>query len=305
MKNLTTGMMLAGALLLMAVDVAEAHGWAVPPPTGGGTPPLLVVGGGNPTSLPTTGLEGGGNPPPGSPFGENPGGRTFNERQRAGFGSGTTPGSASRANNQPSRPKRSRSPWADSIRAPWQPAFAPLSENRDGYDAELLPVEQGITKTQAEGGWKRVNELAMLLVWDPGSKTHRDAVAAMESDARFLGASHLFDCFRVDARSLKNPGKQPRLMVFNKSRELVGSLEGKKLRKGFKLLDEAAGGDLAQRALKIYENLNGMAYCSDYIKKLTKGVVCPDCGHERHDVIERIQKLEMTHKSLELGIPTL
>lgn len=294
--------LLALVVALLGATPVFAHGWTIPPtppysPTGGGGPEYQgAVGGGEgivPEVEPTGGTA---TPQPQGPQGPN-----------YRFGTRTTPKLATRVSRPTAptrRPKTARSPWLKNISVPWQAVFAPVAENGTYAKTQQNPLA-GVMLSAEQGGWERSKARALVLVLDPSKKSHLKSLKALESDSRFVAAANLFDCYRVDARSLKKAPSSPTLSAFDAKGNLVGQLKGRTLRKGFELAEKAWGKKMTTKVQAAHAHLGGIAYYEQHIEKLEKAIICPDCGHERNDVARRLETLKLRRDAHKKGIASL
>jgi hypothetical protein len=281
-----------------------AHGWAAPPP-----PP---AGGGNPTAQPAAGgggdansgtATGGGNANSGTATG---GGDPTASEPPASSGSG----SASSGTQAPPRPtlatssvrssgsaapkqKKAATPWMDRIHIPWAVGFLP-SVGNTGYATRVGTVADALRLPPSQGGWVRDQRPVLVLEYDAADVEQRKLIDALDADGKVRSAAQFFDCFRVDlgAKAKKGETKDARLSVYTHDGTLVGEVVGqRKLAGAYDLLATAwakrGGSNFADRVAKMDTLLKTKAYAEHYVPLCEVGIVCPDCGEERHDVIER------------------
>jgi Zn finger protein HypA/HybF involved in hydrogenase expression len=51
--------------------------------------------------------------------------------------------------------------------------------------------------------------------------------------------------------------------------------------------------------------IEGIAYCDHEMEWMEAKVICPDCGHERHDVKETIGQMEIRRSAFEKALEGL
>jgi hypothetical protein len=290
---------------LVCAAPALAHGWQPPyVAAGGGTPGFAGgAGGGGDQPQGDTPPVGGGDPTTGTP--SQTGGRPT-----ATTNGGSTTLTRGGAAGAPSKAKGGTTPWMARARIAWVPAFLP-SIAQNGYAARTATVADGVRLPQSEGGWARDQRPVMVFSYDATNAEHRRLLATLDGDARVRNASYLFNCFRVDVGAAdKKESADARLSVFTKDGTLVGEVTGqRKLNAVYDLLESAwkkdGGSDLTNRIAKVDSIVKAKAYAEHTIPQCEAGIVCPDCGHERLDVIERIAELRARAEACDRALDEL
>lgn len=299
MKRIGTVWLLSAIVLATTNVSAQCPAGGYPPPA----PPYTVPGGGDPSYNGPVGSTPGVPPPPLNP---NPGGGTTPApvtggttptpprggvtSRNPGTGRKTRPNPGGRTN-----PKRARNPWSDRIGISWRAVFPPI-DSKQGYDASIASLREGVARPAAAGGWERNETPSLVLVYDPSDSEHLKAILALRRDARFTAATWVFNCFKVDARQLDKRQRQLRLAVFEKNGELVREFDGKNLRKAFRAMEtaykNATRRELSKVLPHLHRNVGGIAYCKEKIAWLEKRIVCHDCGktHKTPETIARFKK---------------
>jgi hypothetical protein len=301
--NLRTKLCAAAAAALICAAPALAHGW--PPPVGGGTPTFIPTGGGGSTGGSAAQQPTGGDPAQPPVVTPPPAGQGTTARANNGA-TGSRVGSAA-----PSKPKGGGQPWLSRVRMPWVPVYLPAIE-ASGYAATAGTVADGIRLSPAQGGWARDGRPVIVFAYDATNAEHRRLLASFDTDSRLKTAAHFFNCFRVDVGAFgeKGAAKDPRLSVFTADGTLAGEIVGQRKMNGVYELVESAwkkqtSADLTNRVAKMDGLLKTKAYSEHYIPLCEAGIVCPDCGHERLDIIERIAELKARSEACDRAIEEL
>jgi hypothetical protein len=294
---------------LVCAAPALAHGW--PPPVGGGTPSFSGPAGGGGDTTPAGG--GGGTPPSTATGGGDPnagnttGGTARPTPSTAGGNTTLSRGGGAAA---PTKAKGGTTPWMAKAKITWVPAFLPtIAQN--GYAARTATVADGVRLPQSEGGWARDQRPVMVFSYDATNAEHRRLLSTLDGDARVRNASYLFNCFRVDVGAAdRKEASDARLSVFTKDGTLVGEVTGqRKLNAVYDLLETAwkkdGGSDLTNRIAKVDGVVKTKAYCEHFIPLCEAGIVCPDCGHERLDILERIAELRARAEACDRALDEL
>lgn len=293
----TTRVILGAALVLaLGASPALAHGWLFTPPPAPAAPVFTGAEGG--ANAPTPGPLGGGDAPgtggTTGPVGGAGGGTTPTTQPTPPVvlrgGGNATPagrGGQTRGTTSRLRPKAGLSPWLSRLHTPWTTVF-PVT--RDGYDQNLMA---GMELTSAEGGWTRRDAPSIVLVYDAANDAHEKLIDRLDADRRFVAAAHLFNCFRVAGKK----GCAAKLTVFDAEGKQVGQLEGRRAHRAFRLMEKAydakKGADLSKVVPTVASVLEGAAYCDHHLEWMEKKIICPDCGHEREDVVETIDQMKV------------
>lgn len=300
MKRSDTVRLLSALVLVSANIAAQCPAGGYPPQP----PPYTAPGGGSPSFNGPVGATT--NTPPLVPPIPNPGGATPGP-----VAGGTTPtpsplrGVSSRNPNsgrQPrpnpggrGNPKRARNSWNDRIGIAWRAVFPPV-DSKQGYDASIASLREGVSRPVATGGWERDEMPSLVLVYDPSDSEHLKAIIALRRDARFTAATWVFNCFKVDARQLDKRQRQLRLAVFEKDGQLVREYGAKDLRKAFRAMETAYTNATKRHLSKViphlHRNVGAIAYCKEKIAWLEQRIVCHDCGkaHKTPETIARFKK---------------
>ena len=312
-----TSLIAAALAALISAAPALAHGWPLPvgggnpnfggPAGGGGTQEGVTGGGGNPDVV-----VGGGGPLVGGPVGGGGGVAPSAAGGGTARPSGATGSSTARGGSAaPTKGKSAAAPWLTKVRVPWVPAFLPAIA-ANGYASRTGTVEDALRLSAGDGGWSRDTRPVMVFQYDATNAEHRRLLTSLDSDSRVRTAAHLFNCFRVDvgAAADKAQTKDARLSVFTGDGKLVGEAVGsRKLSAVYDLLEQAwtkhGGSDLPNRAAKVDGFLKTKAYAEHFIPLCEAGIVCPDCGHERLDSIERVAELRARAEACDRAIDEL
>lgn len=301
--------MFALAALALAAGPALGHGWLTPPydgPSGGGTATYQGPGGGGdfaPGPQAGTGGESSGGTTAAPLGGKSAAGGT-GAVNRTGITGGTAYGSSAGAR----KPKSMSQPWLKLVRVPWSAAFAPTQA---GYDSDAAALFHALTLSPEEGGLPRDADLgSIVLVYDPSDAAHAKALESLEANHTFKIGSHFFNCLKVDSRGLSNAPSDIVLSVHRKDGTAVGELKGgRDVRRAHKLLEVAYEADrgvaLGKVLPKMDQLLSMSAAHTHYITTLEGGIVCPDCGHERHDVMERLKEFRIRNVDVGHAIDSL
>ena len=160
----------------------------------------------------------------------------------------------------------------------------------------------------SQGGWQRDGRPVLVLSYDAADADQRRLVDALDADSRVRAAAQFFNCFRVDigAKAKKGETKDAHLSVYTSDGTLVGDVIGqRRLAGAYDLLATAwakkGGTNFAERVAKMDGLLKNRALAEHYIPLCEVGIVCPDCGEERHDVIERAAEHESPRRGLRAG----
>lgn len=196
------------------------------------------------------------------------------------------------------KPKTTAAPWLENMRVAWQPKYLPAIST-GGYGARAGTIADGLRLSPAEGGWARDGRPVIVFAYDATNLEHQRILTVLDTDARVRTASQFFNCFRIDVSAFteKSATKDARLSVFTSDGTLVGELTAqRKLTGVYDVIESAwrkqSGNELANRAAKMETLLKTKAAAEHFIPLCQAGIVCPDCGHERLDVLERIAELK-------------
>lgn len=202
---------------------------------------------------------------------------------------GASPASAG-APTPARRGKKSDGAAAAGFDIPWRGVF-PVIASEQGYDGGELPVAESLRP--GKGAWPRDDVPSVVLVHDPGNREHADALRRLESDDRFRIASHLFNCYRIDARGLRAPPPGLRLAVHGTGGDPVGETGSDKLLQVLDLMESAwrahTGRDLSRSLADVDTVLRGIAACRNGIALLEAGILCDACGRRHDEVFPKIE----------------
>jgi len=194
-------------------------------------------------------------------------------------------------------PESVTSPWLKTMQIDWTPAFA-LAPEHEGYDSLAASIATALEAPAVQGGWKKKDRPSLVVVWNPRSEDHRKLLEMLRADDRFNTATHLFNCYRIDSRSLRDA--DPRtiyLSAFRKGGRHVGYVSGKRKLKGeFDLLERTwaldhDGARLTKALPPVRAALKQVARADYQIERLEKLIVCPHCGERRDDIQKQIARL--------------
>lgn len=299
---------LSAIALLALTGQALAHGWVNPFPVGGAFPPaaepvggidaeailvgdsVVPVGGGDvPTTGTTTGGTRSGRTTP----------RTTNRLRSANKSSGrVTPNFGAK--------KGSRAPWSREIRIPWKSGFV---KPQEGYDSVIADLDRALTPRVADGGWERDARPSIVVLYDPNSRAHEKALADLNKDVRVRAAAHLFNCYRVDARTLGGAPKKLVVRAYDAKGRLASELKGGRATQVFTAMRTAwrsfGKRDLSKVVVRADALVRGLAWCDYQLGFIEKKVICPDCGHEREDVVENIDQTRVRRESVARALSAL
>lgn len=282
---------LALTLALIAVFGAKnlsAHGWIVPPPPPpaglGEAPDATVSGLGDATAAESTAE------PTAEPAPEPARSTATTPTPRITVSNLAPRGATPVGRATPRTRGKSKMPnWNSKLSVPWQAAF-PTHVQRNGYDGELLSVDASLTTAVEDGGWARnADRPSVVIIYDVSRSDHQRAVEQLSADTRFLSGANLFNCYRVDARTLDAKDTDVRLRTYDRDGKFVSEARGtRKVRGAFDVLEKAWNTSDATPLTKVLPRANALlvecAKVTDAIHTYEGGVVCPDCGEERHDI---------------------
>jgi hypothetical protein len=152
------------------------------------------------------------------------------------------------------------------------------------YEAPTLGVRDALKLDPRKGGWLRDDLPNLVLIYDPSDPTHKKTVRHLEEDSRFKCGANLFNCFRVDSRSL--PGDKKRDVVlgaYTRSGDLVASVKGTSRLRGAwhilrKALSDDRGIDLKRLMPSLQEALSALCHAKAHIKHLNGRLIDPGTG---------------------------
>jgi hypothetical protein len=186
----------------------------------------------------------------------------------------------------------------DEIHISWTVGFLP-AVGSTGYGTRLGTVADALRLPVRQGGWDRDDRPVMVLTYDAADADQRRVIEAFDADNRVRAAAQFFNCFRVDvgAKARKGEAKDARLSVYTSDGTLVGEVSGQRRISGvYDLLETAwakkGGTDFAARVAHMDALLKVKAHSEHYIPLHESGIVCPDCGGERHDILEKIAAMK-------------
>lgn len=283
-------------LVLAAADVS-AHGWVFTGPAGGGGPGYTgPAGGGEVGPTGAGGASSGSEPEPGN---ATPGARTGGTptapgtNPAAGSGGRVGIGGTTRGG----RPKSARAPWLDRVAVPWVGVFPGLS-GEAGYQQSPVDAAEALRRPVSEGGWARESGPSLLAEYDSSNPKHVELLKTLDRDDRFTAAAQLFNCFKLDTFGGPKPVKEIRLVCHLDDGSLAGEARGDSgIRKAFDLVEGAwkrhAGKEIGKVVPRIAELLGAIAYFDHHRELAEEAIVCPDCGHERHDAMETAAEMKL------------
>jgi hypothetical protein len=194
--------------------------------------------------------------------------------------------------------KKPSNPWVDEIHISWNVGFLP-AVGSTGYGTRLGTVADALRLPVRQGGWDRDDRPVMVLTYDAADADQRRVIESFDADNRVRAAAQYFNCFRVDvgAKARKGEAKDARLSVYTSDGTLVGEVSGQRRISGvYDLLETAwtkkGGTDFAARVAHMDALLKVKAHSEHYIPLHETGIVCPDCGGERHDILEKIAAMK-------------
>lgn len=301
------------AVLALSTPVL-AHGFVLPPPPPAPPPFSGARGGGDAIQGGDIGNGGGGQTE--DPFGGATGGGGVGGTTPAGGGSTPRPGAPAPAggarmggSSGPSKAKSVSAVYESKITIPWKTVFLPTLR-REGYAGVTGSIADGVSLPAAEGGWARDARPTIVLVSDPANADHARAVAGLNADSRFRSAACFFNCFRVDVTSADKQNGDAKIYVYTTEGALIGDVPGqRRFGKALDLLENAwkrsAKSELGGKLPEMDYLLKTKAFVEYRVKQIESAVVCPDCGHERNDVIEEMAKLKLRATACETAMTTL
>ena len=183
-------------------------------------------------------------------------------------------------------PRMKRRPsWMKSVNVNWMAAFAPLKQIDGEYARQFGSIDEAISRPVREGGWQRKHRPSAVLIYNPANPQHTRAIAALESDGRFKAATYLFNCFRVDARSLprKSRGSSISLRTYSKDGAFVTSTSGtRRLPNAVRTLERAFAKTHPSRLTKsinwLQKTLGTRAYIDHTLIHYERRIICEHCG---------------------------
>ena len=140
------------------------------------------------------------------------------------------------------------------------------------------------------------------MIYDSSNRKHLAALKILDNDSRFGNASHLVNCFKLDTLGLKGAGQEFKVSVHLADGSLLGEILGdRELRKAYDLLEAAwqrnTGRELSKILPRATDLVSAIAYF-DYTRELIEvGFVCPDCGKERHDAMEKAAEMKLKREA--------
>ncbi len=276
--------------LTLATSAALAHGWTFSPVGGGNV-------GATTQQAPARFTAGVNSTEPGASMGP----ATANP---SGGVTGAKGGSTG-----PARSKNALSHLDKDIHIDWKLAFLPVVK-KEGYDPVVLTIDEALTMSPADGGWLRENRPSLVLVTDPLSKDHQALVNKLENDVRFKTGTYFFNCFRLESADAGKAPKEARLMIYAANGALLNEIAvERKLPQAFSTLEDAfktaTGAELSGVVWKMDSALKTRAALAHAMKYAEGGIVCPDCGHERDDVLAEIARIKIRQQECELAINAL
>lgn len=285
-------MLLAVCALLLIGAPALAHGWQFTAPEGGGSANFEQAVGGSSNGNSegeVVPAGGGGVSSPGDP-GTTGAPRAPTSSRRTGAAKG-----GRRSSPNFGAKKGRAAPWLGEIRIPWKTAFV---TPRQGYDARLGDLDASLR----DGGWGRSGRPSLVMLYDPSRKAHQNAIDALDKDTRVRAASHLFNCFRVDARSVGAKEADVVLRAYDASGGLVVQVKGARATKVFDALratwKRCGKSDLSKVLPRVDAIVSGIAWCDHHMLWMETKIICPDCGHEREDVVETLGQMKVRKAGL-------
>lgn len=197
--------------------------------------------------------------------------------------------------------------WDEKVGIPWKTVFLPTLQ-RDSYASTVGTVADGIRLPQANGGWTHEDRPSLVLVFDSGNADHKRLLAGLESDSRFKTAANFFNCFKVDAAGTKSG--DARLYVFGRDGSELAQVAGQRKFNGAQDTLEIAykkdmNVNLAEKAPAMDSLLKTKAFIEYRTHQIEGGVVCPDCGHEREDIVEELGTLKVRGATCDTSIAML
>lgn len=281
MKNMIGKAARRAAAGLLASSMALAHGWLPPPPPVGQLQ-AGAGGGSGPTDRSTESAKGGAR------------GGNVSGTGVVATGPQSSPGGVVRGGTT-ARRRPAQDPWLSTEKIAWTAAFLPQTGG-EGYAKTTLDVAEALRRPAHEGGFVRESKPTVVFLYDAGNKAHVDALRALDADGRIRTASAFFNLFRIDAVvAAKDAPADPTIAVYSTAGELVGETRAdKRFGRAYELMETAfakQGGDLGAEAAKIDGAVKARAHAEWRLRALEAGVVCPDCGELRHDLLEEAEAL--------------
>ncbi len=226
-------------------------------------------------------------------------------------GGGVTPGGrgVGRGGRTPYVGKKVRlsaeqSYWLGAVTLPWEGTFLPTGGG-DGYDGREMTIEEAVTHGR---GWKKDELPTIVFVYDPSSKAHMKSLTKVSQDARFVSASHYFNLFRVDARTikdrrLKRKVKEPTFFLFRANGASAGVV---KKAMSYKQLQRPVSGifqeDFAKSEEEALASMSAVlarrSWVEDEIRRYETVLFDPVTGKLQPGVKDRIAKYKEELKDL-------
>ena len=199
--------------------------------------------------------------------------------------------------------------WIGAVTLPWEGTFLPQG-GAEGYDGRELTVEESVASRDAKSGWKMKSLPTIVFVYDPSDKGDMKSLAKVSSDKKFISASHYFNLFRVDVRTIKNPKvrkslKQATFMVFNANGEKVAAVTKPSSFKSFtrpfrKVFDSDFAKPLDGAVTSMGAVIARRAWVDDEIRRHETVLVDPVTGKIQQNIKAAIAAYKKERKSLDL-----
>ena len=286
----------------------SGYGGCPPPPAPAPAPASPAGSGltGTPVSTPTA--TPGGGVTPGSPAGGTTpaSGRGGVTPRGAGAGRGSR---GPYRGGKKVRMSSEQSFWIGAVTLPWEGTFLPRG-GAEGYDGRELTVEESVASRDAKNSWKMKPLPTIVFVYDPSDKGDLKTLAKVSGDKKFISASHYFNLFRVDVRTIKNPKvrkslKQATFMVFNANGEKVAAVTKASSFKPFtrsfqKVFDADFAKPLDGAVTSMGAVIARRAWVDDEIRRHETVLVDPVTGKIQQNIKAAIAAYKKERKSLDL-----
>ena len=169
-----------------------------------------------------------------------------------------------------------------------------------------MTVEQAV----ADKGWKMKKLPTIVFLYDPADKSHLKSLAKVSSDKTFISASHYFNLFRVDVRTIEDKKmrrklKEPTFVIFKANGKKVASVKKamsiKPLQKSLSRVFEADfGKPLTNATAAMGAVLARKAWVEDEIRRHETVLFDPVTGKLQQNIKKAIADYKKELKDLDM-----
>lgn len=199
--------------------------------------------------------------------------------------------------------------WLGAVTLPWEGTFLPR-DGGDGYDGREMTIDQAVAARGAKKGWKLKELPTIVFVYDPSKKNHMKSLSKVSGDKKFISASHYFNLFRVDVRTIQDKKirkglKDATFMVFKANGKKVATLKKamsfKPFKKPFtKLFESDFNKPLDSALSSMGAVLARRAWVEDEIRRHETVLFDPVTGKVQQNIKDRIAEYKKELKNLKL-----